>query len=130
MLDYLARFISKLKGSEAERAQPIEGESIDLRRAPRARVRVPVKTLILGTEIKMSGTNYSQSLSGYTRDLSKIGVATILPGAQLNDLDLTGKYRRLKIVLELSPEMVEIFATTVYYRQRLYVDKEDTGWLI
>ena len=92
------------------------------RRAERSVVRVPVKARILGTEFKMDEVRYAPALAGYTQTLSEIGLSLILPSARVEGLDLSGRYRRLKIALDLPSHPIEIFATTVYFKR---LRKED-----
>ena len=66
---------------------------------------------------------------GYTKDLSSIGLASVLPGAPLDELDLLGEHRRLKITLDLKMRRVVLFATAVHYKQ-VHLPENKVGWLI
>lgn len=127
MLDRLAQLLNTLLG-KPEQEELAERAFADHRRATRRRLRLPLKTWVLGMRVDLGPTSYSQAFSGYTRDISVIGLASVLPGAELGGLDLTGEYRRLRVVLELPRKPVEMFVTAVHHRQ-LYLGPEK-GWLV
>lgn len=106
-----------------------EGAPKQNRRIERSNVRLPLKARILGTEFKMDEVKYAPSLGGHTRNLSEIGLALELPAAKVAGIDLAGRYKRLRIALDLPNQSIEIFATTVYFRP-LRNDKKDGGYLI
>jgi hypothetical protein len=110
MLKRLSKSVSTLLTT----LHPSWKDSAGVRRAPRIRARLPLRALILGTEVKGADRRYVQSLGGYTRDISSIGFSTFLPDAPIDDLDLMGKHRRLKVVIEMPPRPVEVFATAVH----------------
>lgn len=86
------------------------------RRSPRVEARLPLKVMILGTEFKMDDVRYQPSLTGHTHDLSEIGLGILLPLEHVGELDLSGTYRRIKVVLDLPERRVEIYATAVHSR--------------
>ena len=124
MLKRLSKSVSTLLTT----LHPSWKDSAGVRRAPRIRARLPLRALILGTEVKGADRRYVQSLGGYTTDISSIGFSTFLPNAQIDDLDMMGEHRRLKVVLNVPPRPVEVFATAVH-REWTEIGSEQ-GWLI
>lgn len=99
------------------------------RRAGRLRVRLPLAVTILNTEETPGGARYVPAFDGYTRDISTIGIAFVLPGAPLDDRALTRKSNRLRIVLELPTGPAEVSATAVHQKQ-VSAGGAEKGWLI
>lgn len=100
------------------------------RRSARSKVRLPLRATILGTEFEMDNVRYSPTLNGYTTDLSDIGLALMLPAAKMDGLDLSGQYRRLKIMLDLPAQQIEIYATIIYHDQHGKGYYGESGYLI
>lgn len=100
------------------------------RRAQRLQVRLPVKLMVYGSEERYGGHTVVPIISGYTRDLSEIGLASVFPMARFDDRDLTAEHRRLRFTIRLPPSAdVQIYATVVRY-ELLDSDGNDQGWLI
>ncbi len=98
------------------------------RRAPRVKVHVPTRVLIYETKKKISGTQYSPVLGGYTRDISEIGVATVLPPGFTDEYPTKG-HPRMYLTLELPGEAVQVYATAVRY-ELLAGSSADQGVLV
>ncbi len=124
MIKHLPKSVSALLAS----LNPAWKDSTGIRRAPRITARLPLRALILGTEVRGNDKRYVQSLGGYTRDISSIGLSTFLPNAPIDDLDLLGEHRRMRMVIDLPPRPVEVFATAVH-QEWMQIGSEG-GWVI
>lgn len=97
-------------------APRLDGSSSQKRRSTRVVARVPLKVIVLGTEFKMDDVHYQAKLVGHTYNMSEIGLGIMLPQEHVADLDLSSRFRRIKIILELPDRPVEIYATAVHCR--------------
>ena len=71
------------------------------RRAPRFKVRLPllVRQIVRG---HFGGeSEYSPAVNGHTRDISKIGIAVVIPGEAAEGYDFSDPGKRLQIWLRL-----------------------------
>jgi hypothetical protein len=110
------------------------GGAGERQRAQRFAVRVPVKLQLLDAESKTVRSTIPRAaaaplLDGYTRNLSLIGIAIILPEAHFTDADLAIRHRRARVLLDIPPRTLPVDATIVRYEQ---LDDEEvlTGWLV
>jgi hypothetical protein len=104
----------------------------DHQRAQRFAMRVPVKVHLLdagGKNLHGSANFTPIFLDGYTRNLSLIGIAIILPEARFTDHDLAIRHRRARVLLNIPPRTLTVDATIIRYEQ---LDDEEmlTGWLV
>ena len=98
-------------------------------RAQRFAVRIPVKLQLLDADSKNTHASAPRFFDGYTRNLSLIGIALLLPEAHFTDADLAIRHRRARVLLNLPPRTLPIDATIVRYEQ-LDDDEMLTGWLV
>ncbi len=95
-------------------------------RAQRFVVRIPVKVHLLDSTAKGAPLSI---LDGYTRNISTIGFAIILPEARFTDDNLSSERRRIRVLFDIEPRTLIVDATIVRYEQ---LDEENAiaGWLI
>jgi hypothetical protein len=68
---------------------------------------------------------------GYTRDVSETGLGVIVPQIRTGGLDLSIAERRLRLLLGLSPEPLEMEVAPVrYVKLERKEDEVDTGYLV
>lgn len=115
-------------------------------RAQRYTVRINVSVGLFDTNFKRSRAKLNSTHQnpqnamplvfheGYTRNLSLIGMAVVLPEARFTDAELRrsghgGGAHRARLLLHIEPRTLALDATVVRYEQ---LDEEDalTGWLI
>ena len=99
------------------------------RRMPRYRARVAVSLSIFEEKPKVNGARHTQTLEGYTRDLSVNGLALILPAIRIGERYLTDG-RTLRVTLELPDGPVQMHVIAVRYERIEEEDATDKGYLI
>jgi len=99
----------------------------DRRLARRRRAQVPVTVSL----IKRPGVNgaRSQSITGYTFDISAAGISFVVPAIRIGDHYLAGDSQKLQMVLELAAGPVELQGIAVRY-ERADESQAGTGYLI
>lgn len=115
----------KLRRSESTTQEVINNR----RRAPRFNVKVPVTAAVVIKESITGGTKYSATIQGYTLDLSKIGLAVVLPESRAGEHDLTDPNNWLWLKLELPTGTVAMRAAPVRH-EKLGKKNGDRGWVI
>ena len=98
------------------------------RRVPRYGARLAASLSIFEEKSKVNGARQTQTLEGYTRDLSVNGLALILPAIRIGERYLTDG-RTLRVTLELPNGPIQIHVVAVRY-ERLEEDPTDKGYLI
>lgn len=91
--------------------------SCNKRRAQRFNINLPVQVAIVLTEDRGGSVQYSSPLQGYTRDVSKIGLAIVLPANRIEGQHpmpaFAGQNRMLWVQLGLSSGTVTMRATPI-----------------
>jgi hypothetical protein len=108
MSDVIRKFISKLNLSFVEN-----------RSARRYNLQVPVRITIEPDEAngKLTTRRESLSASGETKDLSKSGIAFIVPSIRLREYYLVGENRTLRAELDLPNGKIRMQIVGVRYEQ-------------
>ncbi|HEX9959452.1 MAG TPA: PilZ domain-containing protein [Pyrinomonadaceae bacterium] len=108
MSDVIRKFISRLNLSFVEN-----------RSARRFNLQVPVRITIEPDEAngKLTTRRESLSASGETKDLSKSGIAFIVPSIRLREYYLVGENRRLQAELDLPNGKIRMQIVGVRYEQ-------------
>ena len=99
------------------------------RRVPRYQTRVAVSLSIFEEKPKAGGARHTQTLEGYTRDLSVTGLALILPAIRIGERYLTDG-RTLHVTLELPDGPVQMHVVAVRYERLEEEDSNGKGYLI
>lgn len=115
--------ISRSRRRKIELGKP--GATDRRQRAQRFTVRINLKVHFLGE----TANGARAMLDGYTRNLSTIGLAIVLPTARFTDRDLAGERQRIRVLLNIEPRTLILDATIVRYEQ-LDEDEALGGWLI
>ncbi len=103
--------------------------AIRSRRAPRVQVQLPVKMHVYGSGETLGDIRIMPVVTGFTRDVSEIGLASVFPMARFNDEDFTDEHRRLRITINLPQSEVRLYATAVRY-EILDNGGKERGWLV
>lgn len=98
------------------------------RRARRYKARHKVRMLFSISTAADQGYR-SLPLDGYTRDISEIGMALVVPAVDISEGYLTSEDRLLRTALELPTGRVEMYTVPVRYEQ-LAKDEVETGHVI
>ena len=108
MSDVIRKFISRLNLSFVEN-----------RSARRFNLQVPVRITIEPDEAseKLTTRRESLSASGETKDLSKSGIAFIVPSIRLREYYLVGENRKLQAELDLPNGKIRMQIVGVRYEQ-------------
>lgn len=101
----------------------------DRRHSTRRNVRLRFSLSLVSPTKNLNGTPRTNSMVGYTSDLSARGLALIVPAITLGDHHLVGENRSLSLTLELPEGHVVMQVTPVRY-ERLEEQSSETGYLI
>ncbi|MDQ2921847.1 MAG: PilZ domain-containing protein [Acidobacteriota bacterium] len=101
----------------------------DRRRSKRQRVRLAFSISIASPAKSLKGSRRTISMDGHTFDLSRNGMALIVPAITLDEHHLVGENRSLKVQLELPVGPVEMQVVPVRY-ERLEDNRSEMGYLI
>lgn len=101
----------------------------DRRRSTRRNVRLKFSLSLVSPTKNLNGTSRTNSMVGYTFDLSEHGLALIVPAITLGDHHLVGENRSVTVKLELPERVVTMQVTPVRY-ERLDEQGSETGYLI
>ena len=82
-----------------------------------------------GSGKRMSAEGPALRLAGYTRDISRSGLALIVPTIRIGGQYLTSQQRTLEITLKLPTGIVQLQGTPVRYNP-LEDEGADTGYII
>lgn len=99
------------------------------RRASRLQIRLPVKMHIFGSGETFGDVQVMPVVSGYTRDVSEIGLSSVFPSARFDDRNLSNEFRRLRLTINLPQNQVQVYATAVRY-ELFDNGGSDRGWLV
>jgi hypothetical protein len=100
----------------------------DRRHTPRCRVQLPLTVSLFNDRLAASARQ-SNALNGHTLDLSKHGLAVLVPAIRIGDQYLAGEGRGLRLALQLPTGPVVIEGAAVRY-ERLDEAESETGYLI
>jgi len=99
------------------------------RRKKRALVRLTFKLSLADPRTTSNGARRLPSLTGHTLDLSRDGLAMIVPAIRVGEHYLVGNERRLYVKLELPDAPIEMTVVPVRY-ESFEEDAAETGYLI
>lgn len=108
----------------------------DRRAAPRYLTHLEKSLVVYVSRIEASVTRAGEArrpplIVGYTRDVSETGLGVIVPQIRTGGLDLSIEGRRLRLLLGLPPEPVEMEVEPVRYVKLVRKEDElDTGYLV
>lgn len=88
----------------------------DRRSSPRRKVRFAVSVAVVSAPARQQQTP-SSHLEGYTQDISRNGMALVMPSVRIGDQYLTGTDKLLQITLELTDAQITFRAAPVRYEQ-------------
>jgi hypothetical protein len=89
------------------------------RRAPRFKAQLRARLLfsvMLSGETKTDGGSGRLHLVGHTKDISEIGLALVVPIAEIDERYLTGEDSKLQLELYLPDGVLKITARPVHYK--------------
>ena len=101
----------------------------DRRHARRQKTRLPFTLSISSPAKNLNGANRVSSLAGHTLDLSRNGLALVVPAIRIGQSHLIGENRTLHVKLELPDGPIQIEVTPIRY-ETLEEHKSETGYLI
>src|SRR6185312_361222 len=99
------------------------------RHSKRVRARLTCAVNLSDPRVNSNGSRRLPALNGHTLDVSRTGVALIVPAIRIGEHYLAGADRKLHVRLELPTGPVEMKVATVRY-ESLEESGEETGYLI
>jgi PilZ domain-containing protein len=99
------------------------------RHSKRVQVRLTFTLSISDTRVTSNGSRRLPALNGHTLDISRTGLALIVPAIRIGEHYLAGADRKLHVKLDLPTGPVEMKVATVRY-ESLEESREETGYLI
>lgn len=99
------------------------------RRHKRVRARLNFTLSLSDPRVNRNGSRRLPTLNGHTLDISKTGLALIVPAIRIGEHYLAGSDRRVYVKLELPAGPVEMKLATVRY-EALEDTDEETGYVI
>lgn len=89
------------------------------RRSPRFKAQLKARllfTVVLSGEPALGGASGKLQLVGQTKDISEIGLALVVPIAEIDERFLTGEHNKMQIELFLPKGALKITARPVHYK--------------
>lgn len=99
------------------------------RKLKRVRTRLTFSLALADPRLSQNGFRKLPRLSGHTLDLSRTGIALIVPAIRIGEHYLAGNDRKLQVKLELPSGPVEMNVIPVRY-ESLEEHEEEDGYLI
>src|SRR5687767_6734539 len=99
------------------------------RYSKRVQVRLTFTLSLSDPRVNSNGSRRLPRLDGHTLDVSRTGLALIVPAIRIGEHYLAGADRKLHVKLELPTGPVEMKVATVRY-ESLEDSREETGYLI
>ena len=99
------------------------------RYSKRVQVRLTFTLSLSDPRVNSNGSRRLPRLDGHTLDVSRTGLALIVPAIRIGEHYLAGADRKLHVKLELPTGPVEMKVATVRY-ESLEESGEETGYLI
>src|SRR4051812_8040348 len=96
------------------------------RRSPRFKAQLKARllfTVVLSGEPVVGGASGKLQLVGHTKDISEIGLALIVPIAEIDKRYLTGEQSKMQIELFLPKGALKITAHPIHYKM---LDKDSS----
>jgi hypothetical protein len=89
------------------------------RRSPRFKAQLKARllfTVILSGEPALGGASGKLQLVGQTKDISEIGLALVVPIAEIDERYLAGEHNKMQIELFLPKGALKITARPIHYK--------------
>src|SRR5687768_12744283 len=99
------------------------------RRCKRVRARLTFTISLSDPRVRSNGSRRLPTVDGHTLDVSRTGIALIVPAIRIGEHYLAGADRKLHVKLQLPTGPVEMKVATVRY-ESLEDSHEETGYLI
>ena len=99
------------------------------RRSKRVQARLTFTLSITDPRVNSNGSRRLPALNGHTLDISRTGLALIVPAIRIGEHYLAGADRKLHVKLDLPTGPVEMKVATVRY-ESLEESRDETGYLI
>jgi hypothetical protein len=96
-----------------------DNQASQRRRAPRFKAQLRARLLfsvVLSGETKTDSGSGRLHLVGHTKDISEIGLALVVPIAEIDERYLTGEDSKLQLELYLPDGVLKITARPVHYK--------------
>jgi hypothetical protein len=96
-----------------------DDQASNRRRAPRFKAQLRARLLfsvVLSGETPADGISGRLHLVGHTKDISEIGLALVVPIAEIDERYLTGEQSKMQIELYLPGGALKITARPVHYK--------------
>ena len=100
------------------------------RRYAQHEARLEFSASLLGEKTGRRDDTLPATLNGYTRDISETGLALIVPDVQIEEHDLTGSNRALRVMLEFPGAPIVLEATPVRCQSLAPEGREKEGSLL
>ena len=114
--------------AEPQVAVQTAGTVAERRAAPRYKVRLETRALMIAEREAEGGEGDVLPLSGYTRDISESGLALIIESEDMDALSSFGEGYTLRLVLTLPSGPIQLTVTPVRYQRA--GETMDAGFLI
>jgi hypothetical protein len=99
------------------------------RHSKRVQARLTFTLSISDPRVNSNGSRRLPALNGHTLDISRTGLALIVPAIRIGEHYLAGADRKLHVKLDLPTGPVEMKVATVRY-ESLEESRDETGYLI
>lgn len=99
------------------------------RHCKRVQTRLTFTISLSDPRVSSNGSRRLPTLDGHTLDVSRTGLALIVPAIRIGEHYLAGADRKLHVKLQLPTGPVEMKVATVRY-ESLEESREETGYLI
>ncbi|HEY6189447.1 MAG TPA: hypothetical protein VIW80_17480 [Pyrinomonadaceae bacterium] len=116
-------FINYIK-ARLHREPPADERRAAPRFATHLEDRLVVNVSLLEAKAKPDNARLKSVLAGYTRDVSEVGLGIVVPDIRIGGLNITRPDRRLRIMLGLPGQPVEIHAVPIRYVE---LEEEENG---
>lgn len=116
----------KLMSSIVERTSKLLGTYIHARRHD---IRLPLSVSLLDAKTMTISEPYSTAMTGYLRDISKTGLALVVPSIRFGNRFLLSGHDPLRVIVELPDGTINIQVAPVRY-DRVYEEQGERQYLI
>jgi hypothetical protein len=99
--------------------KPPDNQSFTRRRSPRFKAQLKARLLfsvVLSGETTADGVSGRLHLVGHTKDISEIGLALVVPIAEIDERYLMGEQSKMQIELYLPNGAIKIIARPVHHK--------------
>lgn len=93
-------------------------------------MRLPLSVSLLDSKTKAASLPYSPAMSGYLRDISKTGLALVVPSIRFGNCFLLSGHDPLRVIVELPNRALNIQVEPVRYYRFEEEEQNDRRYLI